>query len=115
MIVYTKLINLAEDYVEKNIDRKITIDDLANYVGVSKFHYHRIFKELTKEPIYKFITRIKIERSAIFMLVRTDLTITDIAIRYGFSESSAYTRAFKNHFNMTPSKFKTARMVKNDC
>ena len=112
MIVYAKIVNLTEDYIENNIDEKILIDDLADYVSISRFHFHRIFKEYTGESIHQFISRVKIERSAMFMLVRKDLTITEIAYRYGYSESSSYTRAFKRHFKMSPRTFKTARNVK---
>jgi AraC family transcriptional regulator len=90
MINYVRLINKTEDYIENNLTEKITLTELANNVNVSKYYYHHIFRENCNETIKEYVTRIKMERSAIYLVVNQSLPITDIALNYGYSDSSSY-------------------------
>jgi AraC family transcriptional regulator, mar-sox-rob regulon activator len=107
-------INQAEDYIENNLHNKILLSDLAEYVYLSEYHFHRIFKQNTTESIHQFISRIKIERSAMLLVTNPKISITEIAYLYGYSESSAYCRAFKKHFLVTPNVYRIARYVKKN-
>lgn len=109
---YTRLINEVEDYIEQNLDKKILLRDIAKSVCLSEYHLHRIFSKYTSESIHQFIARIKLERSAILLIVNQNLSITEIAYMYGYSESSAYCRAFKRCFQVSPSQYRKARNVK---
>ncbi|MBU1142196.1 MAG: helix-turn-helix transcriptional regulator [Firmicutes bacterium] len=110
--IYAKIINLAEDYIEKNLNKNILLSDIANSVHLSEYHFHRIFRAWSSETIHQFISRIKLERSAILLVTNQNLSITDIAMQYGYSETSSYCRAFKKHFKITPMQFRLARIVK---
>ncbi|WP_198401164.1 AraC family transcriptional regulator [Erysipelothrix larvae] len=109
-MIQTYIINKAEDYVEDHLQEKITLDDIANHIGVSKYHFHRLFKQATNETLHAFISRIKMERSALFLKVDTQSSLTDIAYAYGYCDASAYIRAFKKQFHMTPSEFKNRKI-----
>lgn len=108
---YVRLINRTEDFINSHLDEKITISDLSTNVNLSKFHFHRIFSKFHNETLKQFIVRTKMERSAMFLLVRGDISITEIAFRYGYSESSAYSRTFKKYFGITPLEYRRARNV----
>ena len=103
---YNWIINKTENYIEDHLSEKITLTDITNELGISKYHFHRIFRKQSQEPLNKFITRIKMERSAIYLSVNSSISITEIAYRYGYSESSTYNRAFKKHFGISPLKFR---------
>ncbi|WP_101773747.1 helix-turn-helix domain-containing protein [Peptostreptococcus faecalis] len=103
---YIRIINKTEDYIENNLDKKITLKELSKNVNYTEFHFHRIFKSYSKETLNQFINRIKMERSSIFLVVNQKISITDISYRYGYSDSSSYCRAFKKHFGISPSKFR---------
>ncbi len=103
---YKKLINEAEDYIENNLRKKILIADIAKSIHISEYHFHRIYSKYSKETINQFISRVKLERSAILLVTNSKLTITEIAYLYGYSESSAYCRAFKKHFKISPTKYR---------
>jgi AraC family transcriptional regulator, mar-sox-rob regulon activator len=109
---YAQIINLAEDYIENNLSRKILLSEIANSVCLSEYHFHRIFRTIATETIHQFISRIKLERSAVRLVTNQNESITDIALQYGYSESSSYCRAFKKHFKTTPIQFRKARIVK---
>jgi AraC-like DNA-binding protein len=105
------LINKAEDYIENNLNQKICLDDIAFNIGLSKYHFHRIFRSHTTKTIAQFITRIKMERSGIYLVINSDISITEIAYRYGYCDASSYNKAFKKHYGMNPSQFRLSKKI----
>ena len=103
---YNWLINKAEDYIENHLSKKIRLSDIAHELGVSEYHFHRIFRTNGAETLNQFITRIKMERSAMYLMVNKKMTITEIAFGYGYNDSSSYNRAFKKHFGVSPMAFR---------
>ena len=89
------------DYIEDNLCDKISLDDISQYTGVSKYYLHRIFKSLTGESIIEYVLSRKLTCS-IYELVNTDMRIIDIALNYGFDYEQSYIRAFKKNFGYTP-------------
>ncbi len=106
---YTKMIHRTEDYIEENLSQKILLADISYNIGMSEFHFHRIFKANSTETIHEFITRIKMERSAMFLLISKSTPITEIAYRYGYDDASSYIRAFKRYFAMTPTQYRKSK------
>ena len=103
---YSWLINKAEDYIESHLSEKIALLDIARDLGISKYHFHRIFRNGSTETLNQFITRIKMERSALFLVVNSKITITEIAFRYGYNDSTSYNRAFRKRFGVSPTQFR---------
>lgn len=103
---YVRLINKAEDYIEKNLKESIQLKDLAKNANLSEFHFHRIFKKYSSETVNEFVTRFKIERAAIFLCVSPNISITTIAMEYGYNDSSSFSRTFKKHFNVSPMEYR---------
>ena len=71
----------------------------------SPFHFHRIFKYITNETLNEYVTRQRIEKSASDLLHQS-IPISQVSLKYGFKDSSSYTRAFKKYFQISPSAFK---------
>lgn len=103
---YTRLINKTEDYIEINLDKRINLVDIASHVGFSEYHFHRIFSKYSHETLKQFITRIKMERSAVYLVIDTEISMTEIAFKYGYSSSSSYNKAFKKHYGISPTAFR---------
>jgi AraC-like DNA-binding protein len=103
---YTRMINKTEDYIETNLDKRITLSDVAKNVHVSEYHFHRLFSTYSKEMLKQFITRIKMERSAIYLAINLEISITEIAFMYGYNSSSSYNKAFKKHYGISPREFR---------
>ncbi|MBP1047409.1 helix-turn-helix transcriptional regulator [Enterococcus sp. BWM-S5] len=103
---YIRLINKTEDYIENNLKEAISLNDLARNAHLSEFHFHRIFKKYSSETVNEFVTRFKLERAAIFLCVDPKISITTIAMEYGYNDSSSFSRTFKAHFGLSPLNYR---------
>lgn len=106
---YLSRINEVVDYIEKNIDRNFTLDELASRAGFSKFHFHRIFYTFTRETMFQFIQRLRLEKSATLLLNEPGKPVTDIALECGFANSSSFAKSFKIHFGVSASEWRNQK------
>ncbi len=104
--IYLRLINKSEDYIEDHLSEAISLADLAQHANFSEFHFHRLFKEYSTETLKSFITRIKLERAALFLSINQSISLTDVALNYGYNDGSSFSRAFKNYFDISPSEYR---------
>lgn len=109
---YWKRIHVLQDYIEKHPTESFTSEQLARVSGLSKYHFHRIFKALTNESIFQYVTRIKMEWALGLLISRIDLSITDIAYELGFSDSAVFSRAFKKYFDISPKEVRNSNNSK---
>ena len=84
----------------------LTLDDIANIAGFSKFHFTRLFKQFTNVSFYKFLNQKRIA-NAEKLLANPEYTITDVALNSGFSSLSSFIRMFKIIKNCTPTEFRS--------
>lgn len=103
---YLHRIHIVQDYIENHLKEPISLDDLTQISGFSKYHFHRIFKSIIGQPLSHYINRIKLEKSAFLLIHRKDMNITDIAYHIGFTDSAVYSRAFKNYYHISPASYR---------
>lgn len=104
---YIKRINLALEFIDTNLQTKLSLDTIANVAHYSPYHFHRIFKAIIGETLNDYILRQRIEKAAIQLITSKETTIAELAERYGFNSNSVFTRAFKKYYNVSPTEFKT--------
>ncbi|UPG92656.1 helix-turn-helix domain-containing protein [Luteibacter aegosomatissinici] len=92
------------DYIEDNLHRPIGLAELAAIVGVSRFHFCRVFKQTMGVTAFAFVEECRIRRAR-QLVVETALSLADIALLAGFSDQSHFTRRFTFHVGATPGAF----------
>ncbi|MEM9719154.1 MAG: GyrI-like domain-containing protein [Bacteroidota bacterium] len=102
---YIKRINYVLDFIEKNLDLNLSLEKLSQKAHYSSFHFHRIFSTIIGETLNEYISRKRIERIAAMLLVGTYESIQDLAFTYGFTSGSAFSRAFKKYYGVSPTEF----------
>jgi AraC-like DNA-binding protein len=93
-------------YIRDNIDKHITIDDLAGFCRLSKHYFIRIFKKELKCPPGQYINRKKIEKAQL-MLVTERTTIQEIAYSLSFENIPHFNTIFKAYTGMSPRQYRT--------
>ncbi|AZJ31160.1 transcriptional regulator, AraC family [Tenacibaculum mesophilum] len=99
-------ISNAIDFIERNLDNKLVLEEIAEKAYFSPYHFHRLFKAVTKETVNDFITRKRVEKSASFLLNKKNKTVTEVSEIVGFVTLSSFSRAFKKFYGMSPAEFK---------
>lgn len=92
-------------YIDNHCAEELTLDKISALAGFSKFHFTRLFKQFTNVSFYKYVNQKRIALAEIF-LIDPELTITEVALRSGFSSPSAFVRMFKLIKNCTPTQFR---------
>ncbi|MGM0532688.1 MAG: helix-turn-helix transcriptional regulator [Bacteroidota bacterium] len=94
------------EIMEENYMYDLKIRDFANLANRSLSTFKRDFQKYYKTSPGKWITNRRLERAKAF-LETTDQTITEVAFDCGFSNTSHFSRVFKQKFNASPSDFQT--------
>lgn len=99
---HSTLANNMMTYIYKNIDTDISIDEICVEYKISKYHFHRIFKEQMGTNIYETIKSIRLQKASNLLVTNKYSTITEVASMCGYSSQTSFIRAFKNRFDQTP-------------
>lgn len=92
-------------YVKNNYMKKITLDDIADNVYLSRTYISRIFREEMKVTLTKYINKIRIDKSK-QLLLDSSLTLADVANLTGFDDQSYYSKTFRSITGMSPGKYR---------
>jgi len=99
------------NYINDHCTENIKMDDIADIAGFSKYHFARLFKEVMNVSCYEYL----INRRIMFaenLLIEPDLTITQVAMKSGFSSLATFNRVFKAKNRCTPTEYKTLYEIK---
>jgi AraC family transcriptional regulator len=105
MNIYYEAILQASEYIEENLTQDIKVQDIIQNVGFSQYHFMRLFKAISGHTISNYIKRRKMTEAS-KLLLTTDMRILDIAVLFGYNSQEAFTRAFKEVYNVTPNTYR---------
>ena len=92
-------------YLQENIDRNLTLQDLAGYFKYSESPFSALFlKETGTSPINYFI-RLKIQKACQYIEL-TDMKLNEIALRLGFEEQAYFSRVFTKVMGVSPTAYR---------
>lgn len=94
------------DYIHDRLADEIQLADLAELLGLSQFHFSRLFKQSVGVPPYQYLLQQRVERAK-QLLKMTDQSITEIALGCGFSSHSHLGKWFRHFVGMTPKAFRS--------
>lgn len=99
------LLTDAINYIEENICNEITLEDVANACYSSLSGLKKLFAYAFHMGLREYITKRRMTHAA-HDLLNTDLSITEIALKYQYNSPEVFTRAFFKVWGSTPSAFK---------
>lgn len=110
--IYQRRINNVINYINDNLDKSLSLNDLADIAHFSSYYFHRIFVAVVGESVNSYTNRTRIEKSA-RLLKFSKLPISEIAYECGFSSPSTFSRSFKQYFEIAPSTFRKTGKIKS--
>ena len=102
---YLNRFNSVLNYINEYYAEELTLEIVAEHSGFSKFHFSRLFKKYTGVTFYDYLINKRLQ-AAEQMLADADLSITEVALRTGFSSISTFNRTFKRKKNCTPRDYR---------
>jgi transcriptional regulator GlxA family with amidase domain len=98
-------IKKAQDFIEKNYDEKISIDQLASMLALSRRAFERRFKKATSNTVAEYIQRVKIE-AAKLSLESSNENVNEAMYKVGYSDPKAFRVSFKRVTGLSPVQYR---------
>ena len=91
-------------YINENLNRELTVDQLAERVYLSRYHFMRLFKAQTGTTVHAYVRQKRLLSAA--RLIREGVPAGQAAAECGFNDYSAFSRAFRESFGVSPGQLK---------
>lgn len=91
-------------YIEAHLEQPLRIGGLAEQVGLSTYHFARMFKQSFALTPHQYVLERRLQRA--LADIRQQHPLLEIALRYGFSDQSHFSKVFKKRFTLTPSQLR---------
>jgi len=107
-VKHSNVVYKVMEYVKSHYDQKISLDDIAQNVYLSRTYLSSIFKEETGQSLYTYINNLRVEKSKRYLLDDA-IKLVDIAGLCGFEDQSYFTKVFKRTTGESPKKFRDSQ------
>jgi transcriptional regulator GlxA family with amidase domain len=98
------------DHIKANLDRPLSVDDLAGISGLSRAHFSRCFAESEGLPPAEFVLQQRLQRAAKLLTKADFLPVKEVAIMCGFEDANYFSKVFRRLYGINPTQFRTTGM-----
>lgn len=102
---YVTMFNELLDYIDANYFNDLNLENMADRIGFSKFHFSRLFKQYTNLTFNDYLNYRRM-KAAEELLANPDISIIEVSLRSGYSSISTFNRLFKQMKHCTPSEYR---------
>ena len=100
-----KLLERVMSVINHNLgNADLSVDRIADEVGISRVHLHRKMKELTGQTPHDFIRNIRMKKAA-NLLASADMNVSEVMYACGFSNAASFSTVFKKMYGMSPREY----------
>jgi AraC-like DNA-binding protein len=100
-----RVVRRVREYIDDNIDQRISVVLLAGLANLSVCYFVRAFKQSTGITPHDFLIRQRVERTK-QLLSGTDMPLSEIALAAGFADQSHFSRRFRQYVGMSPRDYR---------
>ncbi len=100
-----EIIHSLTNWIDQNLDKALSIDEVAAKSGYSKWHLQRMFRTVTKQTLGGYIRERRLTLAA-EALRQTQRPVFDIAMQYGYDSQQTFSRVFRRQFAQTPTAYR---------
>lgn len=109
-VKHSDIVYHAMEFVKSHYAEKISLAQVAEYVGLNKSYFSSLFKSETGMSMMAYIHSVRVERSKV-MLMDASLGLAEVAALCGFEDQSYFTKIFKRVTGVTPKRYRDGRGV----
>ena len=100
-------IRRAIELMHAHMNRELPLEEIAAAAFLSPYHFARLFKKLTGASPHAYLATLRVARAQA-LLAETDLSISEVSERVGYSSSSHFTKAFRQATGLAPRAYRAA-------
>lgn len=100
-----KAVRLVIDEMHIQLGQDLTLDDMARTAMFSKFHFTRVFREVTGTSPRRFLSALRLQEAK-YLLLNTESSVADISSQVGYSSVGTFSSRFKSCVGVSPSRFR---------
>lgn len=101
----TLLLRRVNDYISEHYAEPISLDEIADYCGYSKYHFSHSIKQATGSTFLDFLMLYRLSMACVRLRDR-DGSVTRIAFDCGFNNLRSFNRMFQKYYNVTPTEYR---------
>ncbi len=98
-----KAIEMAKEYIHANWSKRVTLSELAQIIGLSRYYFLRLFSHVIGMPPHAYLESVRFIHAK--QLIKVGLPLNDISYATGFSDQSHFTNRFKKYLGVTPGQY----------
>jgi len=111
-IKHADIIYKVMEYIRKNYSDKLSLDDIAKHVYLSKAYLSSIFKEEIGSSLTAYINKVRVDKSKL-LLADGNISLVDVASLCGFEDQSYFTKVFRSITGISPKKYRDSHWQTN--
>lgn len=104
-------IRRAIELMHAHLNRELPLEEIAAAAFLSPFHFARLFKKLTGASPHAYLATLRVARAQA-LLAETDLSVSEVSARVGYSSSSHFTKAFRQATGLAPRAYRAALVAR---
>lgn len=101
-----ELMNSVMTYIDRNYKGDLSLEQVAEFSGFSKYYFSRMFNAYTGCTFVEYLNRKRMS-VADYLLINTDKPVSEVAEEAGFGSVATFNRIFKNMHGCSPSRFRS--------
>ncbi len=104
-IKHSDVVFKAMEYIRQNYDRKLSLDDIASHVYLSRSYLSSLFREEAGQTLFSYINQVRVEKSKLF-LMDPSISLASVAAMCGFEDQSYFTKVFRKITSLSPKQYR---------
>ena len=102
--IYKQKTNQVIDYINYNLHQPLQLNVIADKVNMSKRQLQRVMALALDEPLYTYVTRLRMERAVMYMQTE-EIHLQKLATMVGYDNAQSFSKAFKKQFKISPKAY----------
>lgn len=98
-------VEIVLQYIHRNLDKKLTLQELADLAHLSPYYFSRFFKKETGLSPMEYVMNVRMNEAKL-LLITTDKSVTEIAHKIGYASGTSFTNMFTEKIGCSPVQFR---------